>query len=220
MARLAFAAVLAVAGGCGMVNAQDGSAGDACYSLTTHQVTCGVSEATCLASNTDGETPIAYWYEEGSTLNDCCLCCEGCDESAEPDDGSCDLYKDNRINGECEVGPGESAGSCYDSTTHEVYCAVDEATCLSGNTDTEYRFGWYEPGFVSSSPFGDGAGCCHCCGGCNHTDETGTNCTDAYYTDGECGHVGGTSSDLFNSPATRAVMSIVLMIVATVMLSL
>jgi len=100
---------------------------------------------------------------------------------------------------------GDNAGSCLvmDSQPPQVYCAVDKASCGDRN--------WYAPGFVSKSVHSPGAGCCHCCEGCDHTKETpGKNCTEFYVNfDGECGHQGGPSkgSPFYTAPTSSPTTS-------------
>jgi hypothetical protein len=53
---------------------------------------------------------------------------------------------------------GESAGSCYDMTTHVVTCNVPASGCSSY---------WYPPGYVSSN-----SGCCHCQASCVSVSDT------------------------------------------------
>mmetsp|Transcript_22797 Transcript_22797/g.36816 ORF Transcript_22797/g.36816 Transcript_22797/m.36816 type:complete len:258 (+) Transcript_22797:97-870(+) len=114
--------------------------------------------------------------------------------SSNSTDGSGDSNSTS-TNTTSDIGAGDNAGSCYSVSDHSVYCAVDQTTCESGNTEDSYLYAWYEPGYISTAVQSDGYGCCHCCGGCNHTAEYGTNCSTHYYPDGECGHDGGPSED-------------------------
>ncbi|CAH0379283.1 unnamed protein product [Pelagomonas calceolata] len=68
-----------------------------------------------------------------------------------------------------------SQGSCYDGTTHVVTCFIDNVTCAAmGNTP-------YEAGFISNY-----GGCCHCNSNCDHTKETGTDCSYYDTSSGSC----------------------------------
>lgn len=91
-----------------------------CYTLSTHEVTCDVPEASCSSPN--------FWYAPGyvSKSSDCCHCKASCENTSD----SCNYYD-------------TSSGSCYNMTTHEVSCDVAQASCASPNV-------WYAPGFVSS----------------------------------------------------------------------
>ena len=90
-----------------------------------------------------------------------------------------------------------SQGSCYEFATHTVTCDVAAADCVGGKAH-------YEPGYVGSS------GCCHCDASCDHSQESGTDCT--YYDaqgdgDDHGGHDHGGGSDAaecaFDAPESK-----------------
>ncbi|GBG28874.1 Protein FAM32A [Hondaea fermentalgiana] len=88
------------------------------------------------------------------------------------------------VRGEDDIGLGLTEGSCYNADGHGITCGVDEESCLAGNANSTLpyqQFHWYEPGYISAR-----GGCCHCCGGCNHTAEFGDECEASYGEDGEC----------------------------------
>ena len=95
--------------------------------------------------------------------NGCCLCDHGCDHSAEPAGVDCQSgYYDNF----------QSDGSCMEFSTMAIECDVSHAACDAKGSG----FYWYSPGFIG------GNGCCHCYSSCDHSLETGTDCT--YYESG------------------------------------
>jgi len=110
-----------------------------CYDMSTHKVTCNVDKDSCSGS----------WYKPGfvSDRSGCCHCRASCVSTSD----TCTYHDD-------------SAGSCYDMSTHVVTCNVDKDSCPGS---------WYKPGFVS-----DRSGCCHCRASCAQTSDT---CT--YYDD-------------------------------------
>ena len=130
-------------------NYADANAGG-CYQVSTHSITCDVAETTCLNSG-------GHFYAASAMGSDgCCFCDEGCDHAAETGT-DCHLnYRDSF----------QSDGSCYEFSTHVVTCDVSHADCEALGR------AWYSPGYISGM-----GGCCHCYSGCDHSLETGTDCT-------------------------------------------
>merc|ERR1719247_4109041 len=95
------------------------------------------------------------WYEPGyvSSRDNCCHCKASCENPSD----DCTYHDAPKA--------ATSAGSYYDSSTHEVTCNVEEVAC-SGY--------YYAPGYVSSS-----SGCCHCMASCDFDAETAHDCS--YY---------------------------------------
>jgi len=118
----------------------------------TGVVTCDIKSSACTGTN-------VYSAPSALDADGCCFCDESCDHAAET---GTDCHK--KIYADLS----ESSGSCYDSTTHVVECDVQHGSCGGY---------WYGPGYISS-----GSGCCHCDASCEHSMETGTDCT--YYQDG------------------------------------
>jgi hypothetical protein len=148
----------------GTCNYPDRNAGS-CQNAATGQVTCDVTAGQCASPN--------VWSEAGALDSDgCCFCDETCDHSAET---GTDCYLKDYAD------ESQSDGSCYDPTTHQVTCDVGHAAC-----DARGAF-WYSPGFINSR-----TGCCHCDASCDHSLETGTDCSSNYFGgDGYAGSGGG-----------------------------
>ena len=148
----------------GTCNYADANAGS-CKNAATGQVTCDVTAGQCASPN--------VWSAAGALDSDgCCFCDETCDHSAET---GTDCYLKDYAD------ESQSDGSCYDPTTHQVTCDVGHAAC-----DARGAF-WYSPGFINSR-----TGCCHCDASCDHSLETGTDCSSNYFGgDGYAGSGGG-----------------------------
>ena len=165
----------------GTCNYPDRNAGS-CQNAATGQVTCDVTAGQCASPN--------VWSEAGALDSDgCCFCDETCDHSAKT---GTDCYLKDYAD------ESQSDGSCYDFTTHQVTCDVGHAAC-----DALGHY-WYSPGFVGGS-----GGCCHCDASCDHSLETGTDCSSNYFGgDGYAGSGGGHGAEyshclLYTSPSPR-----------------
>ncbi len=131
----------------------DANAGS-CQNAATDLVTCDVTAGQCASPN--------VWSEAGALDSDgCCFCDETCDHSAE-------TGTDCHLKGYADESQNE--GSCLSITTSQVTCDVGHATC-----EAEEGW-WYAPGYIDFI-----TGCCHCDASCDHTFETGTDCSSNYY---------------------------------------
>ncbi len=152
----------------GTCNYPDRNAGS-CQNAATGQVTCDVTAGQCASPN--------VWSEAGALDSDgCCFCDETCDHSAE-------TGTDCHLEGYADES--QSDGSCYDYMTHQLTCDVGHAAC-----DAIVPY-WYSPGYINSG-YNSYGGCCHCDASCDHTLETGSDCSSNYYgADGTQGSGGG-----------------------------
>ena len=162
----------------------DASAGS-CKS-DTGVVTCDVKPSACTGTHV---------YSAPSALDSdgCCFCDESYDHSAETGtDCHKKIYADKA----------ESSGSCYDSTVHVVTCDVSHKKCA------ELGGYWNMPGYISSY-----GGCCHCDASCDHSMETGTDCS--YYD--SPGHGDEYTHSPTGAPTPRAVADAATMTTASIL---
>jgi len=142
----------------------------ACYDAVTHEVTCfraGATSSNPALTQTECEAAGNVWYEKGHVGSDgCCLCDSNCDHSLETADPKTCNYAD------------ANAGGCYSVSTHTITCDVAETTCTGSG-------GYF---YAANSKGSDG--CCFCDEGCDHSEETGTDCHldyyDSFQSDGSC----------------------------------
>ena len=157
----------------GTCNYADTNAGS-CKIAASGQVICDVVASQCTSPN--------VWSAAGALDSDgCCFCDETCDHSAETGtDCHSKGYADES----------QSDGACYDFTTHTIDCDIGHAAC-----DAMGAY-WYSPGYISGS-----SGCCWCDASCDHSLETGTDCSSGYFgADGSPGSGGGHGAEYTFAP--------------------
>ena len=157
----------------GTCNYADTNAGS-CKIAASGQVICDVVASQCASPN--------VWSAAGGLDSDgCCFCDETCDHSAETGtDCHSKGYADES----------QSDGACYDFTTHTIDCDIGHAAC-----DAMGAY-WYSPGYISGS-----SGCCWCDASCDHSLETGTDCSSGYFgADGSPGSGGGHGAEYTFAP--------------------